>query len=455
VPAELWVQAGSLLAKDPRSRPASAAAALDRLAPLQNRLDQMPALPPVPGRLPPVPGRLPPVPGQLPAVPGQLPPPGQLPAAPGQLLPPGQLPAAPGQLPAGPGQTLSGRGSGQTLSNPPIGSGPQTVLRARDRGQGPGPVTGPPSVVPGPGGHGRVRAQRRRAVLIAVPAALVLVAAAAFAVLLTRSPHTASPAADSRPAATRDASQPAPTHPATGSAASRTPTVPVSSQPADPAGGPAPSHTQQANPAAGPAPSSNPPTSPAGTSPSPSTTPTPVGEIDSPCGTNCVALYSLSYGDLEVLAVVGGQQDTGQPVDLLPSSNNGSENWIVRYEGTVSQFYSAGLMSAGMNQNYGSDGAYEYEYVPYGVISGLCLGVSGNPGNGTLVTLQPCNETAETLWVSDTAAQDGQQLPLIIGTNTDFTEPFVLTVSSTSSNATTRSLGGTENGQYWNTEYWG
>ena len=47
----------------------------------------------------------------------------------------------------------------------------------------------------------------------------------------------------------------------------------------------------------------------------------------------------------------------------------------------------------------------------------------------------------------------------INGTNTNFTQPFVLTVNSTSMNATTSSLtktsGGIGNGQYWSTEHWG
>ncbi|MGH3288870.1 MAG: serine/threonine-protein kinase, partial [Streptosporangiaceae bacterium] len=215
-PRELWVQVESLLAKDPRSRPASAAVALDRLVPLQSRLDRLPALPPMPDQPAPMPGH---------TLPGRE-----------------------------SGQTMTGRERGQTVTGP--GSGP-TVLRARDRGQG--PVAEPPPVVPGRAGRGRVRAQRRRAVLIALPAALVVVAAAAAGLLLNRSPHTAYPAAAT--VATRDASlssQPTSAPTATRSAATRTPAIQTTSQAADPAAGSAPSHTQHASPAGGSAHSSPP-----------------------------------------------------------------------------------------------------------------------------------------------------------------------------------------------------
>ena len=52
VPGELWAQIESLLAKDPRARPESAAAALNRLAPLQASLAGLAALPPMPDRGP-------------------------------------------------------------------------------------------------------------------------------------------------------------------------------------------------------------------------------------------------------------------------------------------------------------------------------------------------------------------------------------------------------------------
>ena len=160
-PAELWGQIESLLAKDPRSRPGSAVVALDRLAPLQARMDRMSALPPMPDQL---------------------------------SRPPGQSP--PGRES---GQIRTGQERGQTVTGP--GSG-QTVLRVRDRGQGPAGETGPGPNAPGRGGHGRVPARgRRRAAVLALPAALVILAAA-VGVLVIRSPHREPPASASRAMAT-------------------------------------------------------------------------------------------------------------------------------------------------------------------------------------------------------------------------------------------------------------
>jgi serine/threonine protein kinase len=405
VPAELWAEIESLLAKDPRARPGSAAAALGRLAPLQHRLDGIPPLPPLPDQLTPAPD-----------------------------------------------QTTPGREYGRTTR----GREPdQTVLRARDRGPAAAREPEPPPVVSGRAGRGQARApRRRRAAIIALPAALVIVAAAAAGVLLTRSPHTGSPAADAHTLATRDASlseQPTSAHTATRSGASPTPVAQATTQLADPAAGSAPSDPQQANPAGGSAHSRTPQTSPAG--PSPVNTATSAALIDSPCGTSCIALYVPNYGDSDVLGVVGSGQSTGQSVDMQPVANIANQNWIVAFVGTVSAFYTDGLATTAMDQNYPNDEDYEYEYVPYGVYSGLCLGVSGTAQNGTSVTLQPCGVSAATTWVAGAADQSGD-VPLINGTNTNFTQPFVLTANSTSANAATSSLGGTGNGQYWNTEHW-
>jgi serine/threonine-protein kinase len=394
-PAELWEQIESLLVKDPLSRPGSAAAALGRLAPLQNRLNGLPALPTMPNQLTPMPRQS--MPGQ--SMPGQ--------SMPGQSMP---------------GQTVPGRGSGRTA---PGREPAQTVLRARDRGQGPGSETASP-IVTGVAG----RAQRRRkAAIIALPAALVVVGAA-VGLLLTRSPHVASPVSDAQPMATRHASPRSQLTPAN-TATSRTPTARASSQLASPttSGTPTTQATSQlASPAGGSASSSPLPANP--------------------------AIFTRDFGSHSssnyVLDVLGQGEDAGQPIILFhTASSNTAENWTVAAQGTTAQFYKSGLVSATVAQHYGcipggnfstcygqtavavNDSAFEIEYAPNGVDSGLCMGVAGTAVQGEGVTLQPCGVSAKTVWIVDTfgsqSTVSGGYVPLINGSDTDFSQPFVLT----------------------------
>ena len=386
VPGELWAQIESLLAKDPGSRPGSAAAALNRLAPLQTALAGLPALSPMPG-----------------------------------------------QLASMPGQTMPGRENGRTAPGREPG---QTVLRARDRGLTPAGETGPLAMVSTGDRGGRARAQRRRrAAIMALPAALVILAAA-FGLLLIRSPHGASPVADSQTTPTSHASlsvQRTPSKTATRSAPQAQPT----SLAASPAAESAPSVTPQANPVSSP----------------PATTAPPSGSLDPACGTACITLYSPFYGDSEVLGVVGGKPSEGQPIHLQPISANGAEDWVTAFSGPVSSYYNAGLVSAAIDGQYRSNTAYEYQFAPFGVDSGYCLGVSGTAHNGTSVSLQPCGVSAATVWVSDAADQNGSQVPLINATTTNFTQPLVLTANGGGVNVTTSSLtSGAGSGQYWSTE---
>lgn len=180
------------------------------------------------------------------------------------------------------------------------------------------------------------------------------------------------------------------------------------------------------------------------------------------CGSGCAALYTLDFGSTSVIAVAGAQgtkANTGQPVALLPASpTNQGEDWVLEDEGTVGDFYQAGILSAGLNLHYGNDEVYEYQYVPYGNGStGLCLGVAGKAGNGSPVSLQPCGETASTLWVYDVADQDRRDVPLIAGTDTNFSFPLVLTADTVGLTMHTKMLTGgdgvIDTGQYWATEY--
>ena len=158
----------------------------------------------------------------------------------------------------------------------------------------------------------------------------------------------------------------------------------------------------------------------------------------------------------------------------------------------MSDFFAAGLVSASTELHYGGgstqangaktadDPAFEIEYAPYGVASGLCVGVGGTAAQGGKVSLQPCGVSSKTVWIADvglvpgtpnstvttihrtsrtaaptpftktrpvttlgspasinnyltddpTALEHGYA-PAINGSNTNFSHPFVLTYSST------------------------
>jgi hypothetical protein len=89
--------------------------------------------------------------------------------------------------------------------------------------------------------------------------------------------------------------------------------------------------------------------------------------------------------------------------------------------------------------------------------SGLCLGVAGTAGNGSPVSLQSCGVSAHTLWVADTADAQQRMIPFINGSDTNFSNPYVLTADTAGITMSTRMLTGTtgviDDGQYWSTIY--
>jgi hypothetical protein len=73
--------------------------------------------------------------------------------------------------------------------------------------------------------------------------------------------------------------------------------------------------------------------------------------------------------------------------------------------------------------------AWEIEYAPYGVDSGLCMGVASTAFSGEGVTLQPCGVSSKTVWITDTVNAAGwgdSYVPVINGSDTNFSQPFVL-----------------------------
>jgi hypothetical protein len=179
------------------------------------------------------------------------------------------------------------------------------------------------------------------------------------------------------------------------------------------------------------------------------------------CGSACINLFSYQFGTHKTpnytVDVLRQGEKTGQPIILFRTANfDPALDWTFAFQGTVSDFYAAGLVSSSLALHYGciagvnfpncpfnvssisgsksSDYlAVENEYAPFGVDSGLCMGVAATAFNDEGVTLQPCGVSAKTVWVLDTldqqftAAWAHGYIPLINGSDTNFSQPFVLT----------------------------
>ena len=164
------------------------------------------------------------------------------------------------------------------------------------------------------------------------------------------------------------------------------------------------------------------------------------------CGHRCINVFSKKFSDFLttkpgfVLDVLRQGARVGQPIIMFQSSNSDpAEDFTVSLQGHVSDFVAAGLVSPALALHYGVAGtvnddlAWELEYSPNGVDSGLCVGISSAPINNAKVSLQPCGVTAKTVWITD--RQNIQRggvftfpfVPLINAAGTNFSHPFVLT----------------------------
>ena len=137
------------------------------------------------------------------------------------------------------------------------------------------------------------------------------------------------------------------------------------------------------------------------------------------CGPTCIEIFNHDFGTHAhpnfVLDVLRQGEKVGQPLILFRAANSDpAEDFTVSYQGLVSDFFAAGLVSAGGGpalRRHGStlpdapttadDPAFEIEYAPYGVDSGLCVGVASTAAQGSKVTLQPCGVSAKTVWIVD------------------------------------------------------
>jgi|HubBroStandDraft_1064217.scaffolds.fasta_scaffold09846_3 hypothetical protein len=185
------------------------------------------------------------------------------------------------------------------------------------------------------------------------------------------------------------------------------------------------------------------------------------------CGGSCVDIFSQQFGThhnpTDVVDVLRQGEKVGQPIILFRTANfDPAEDWTAAFQGTTADFFAAGLVSADVALHYGciagtnfpdcygfttvpgskppvaaevNDPAFEIEYAPFGVDSGLCMGLAATAVTGEGVTLQPCGVSSKTVWIVDifdspTTTFAGGYVPLINGSDTNFSQPFVLTYPS-------------------------
>jgi hypothetical protein len=157
-------------------------------------------------------------------------------------------------------------------------------------------------------------------------------------------------------------------------------------------------------------------------------------------GPSAIDIFSRDFGTHAhpnfTLDTLRQGEKVGQPQILFRVSNSDPAlDYTISYQGLVSDFYKVGLVSPEVDLHYGGgavgfpdDEAWEVQYSPYGVDSGLCTGVAATAVAGEKVTLQPCGVSSKTLWIID--AYDtiaGDYVPLINGSDTNFSQPYVLT----------------------------
>src|ERR1700722_2461183 len=177
------------------------------------------------------------------------------------------------------------------------------------------------------------------------------------------------------------------------------------------------------------------------------------------CGSNCISLFSDQLGSSVTMnAFVPGDTGVGghfgTPVNLHLAGNyrpNGDfqpsiSGFVFQYCGFLANdFFSP---TSFICTHYPLFAVIEFNWAPFGNQSGFCAGVKSAVANEK-ITLQPCGETAKTVWVADRIhSTNGTNClipasppvspgdpsvnfcPLINGGDTNFSQPLVLTLDT-------------------------
>ena len=152
------------------------------------------------------------------------------------------------------------------------------------------------------------------------------------------------------------------------------------------------------------------------------------------CGSQCGSVFSRELGTYAqpnvVEDVLDGLANVGQPVILKQASGSDPSEDIIPHRELVSAFYAAGMVSAAVNDHYGGLLAVQQEYAPFGIGTGLCVGLPSVAYQNEGLTLRPCNVPGVTVFIVDTrdspTTAAAGYFPIVNASTTDFSRPFAM-----------------------------
>jgi hypothetical protein len=161
-----------------------------------------------------------------------------------------------------------------------------------------------------------------------------------------------------------------------------------------------------------------------------------------PCGPFCINTMNKQTGRGYYMDVYRQGNRIGQPIIMFRGSNaDPALDFTISdlvtqsfpfLPYTVSQLATLGgvTFAPATLAQYGSSYVVEFQYAPYGVNSGLCVGVLNAPTNGEGVTLQNCGLTPKTLWIINSSNPLQSFIhgwtALVNGANANFSHQYVL-----------------------------
>jgi len=154
------------------------------------------------------------------------------------------------------------------------------------------------------------------------------------------------------------------------------------------------------------------------------------------CGSQCGSVFSRELGTYAqphvVEDVLDGVAKIGQPVILKQASGSDPSEDIIPHRELVSAFYAAGMVSAAVSHHYGGLLAVQQEYAPFGIGTGLCVGLPSVAYQNEALTLRPCNVPGVTVFIVDTrdspTTAAAGYFPIVNASTTDFSRPFAMDV---------------------------